>query len=392
MSDWNQEEPGREEPAGGPAPGAAPPAEWTPWSEPGPPSPDVTTPPEPVPDRYGPFPPPGMLAWALALAVLGLGALALRQIEAAFLVGVAGLFVVAQGADTRPQWRFLQDAVGWVPPLAGAMFLGALAWLVGHEGPPSPFRYAAAGFSALGALVSLVLFSGRAADAVARVLLRGSPPGHTARLAARVVLLTLWLALPAWFVFKDSGDELMANPSRLVSRTGLSVGLVGYVVLALAGVGLLVRRGWKESFARLGIAVPGTAATAVVPLGVVALWLFNVGSESLQRQAFPALWASDQRFAEVLARGMGPGTIVLLGLSAGIGEEITLRGALQPRLGIVLTSLLFAVLHVQYSWYGMLSIFGFGLILGLIRRHGSTTSAMAVHALYNMLALAASKP
>jgi len=49
---------------------------------------------------------------------------------------------------------------------------------------------------------------------------------------------------------------------------------------------------------------------------------------------------------------MGPGLMLLLGLSAGIGEEITLRGALQPKLGLALTSLLFAALHVQYSWYG----------------------------------------
>ena len=89
---------------------------------------------------------------------------------------------------------------------------------------------------------------------------------------------------------------------------------------------------------------------------------------------------------------MGPGRMVLLGLSAGVGEEITLRGALQPRLGIVLTSLLFAGLHVQYSWYGIASIFVFGLILGTIRRRSGTTAAIAVHGLYDILALALSRP
>ena len=88
---------------------------------------------------------------------------------------------------------------------------------------------------------------------------------------------------------------------------------------------------------------------------------------------------------------MGPGLMLLLSLSAGIGEEITLRGALQPKLGIALTSLLFATLHVQYSWYGMLSILVFGLILGVIRKHGSTTAAILVHTVYNSLAVASAR-
>ncbi len=392
MSDENQDARDRAEPAPAPAPEpAAPPEPVEPWSEP------LGSAPQPAPWAETrapgtPDPLPGMLAWAVALAVLGIGALLLQQVEAAMLVAVAGLFVVAQGADTDPRWRFLQVAVGWVMPVGGALILGALAYLVVNGGPASPARHAVAAFSALGALASLATLGGGPANALARALFRGTEPGHTLRLTARTILPTAWLALPAWYVFKDSGTTLLSDPTRLVSSTSLSGGLVGYVVLALAAVGLRVRRGWQAAFERLGLRRPGVAELVVVPAGVLALWLFNLGSESLQRAVFPDLWSADQRFAEVLARGMGPGLIVLLGLSAGIGEEITLRGALQPRLGIVLTSLLFAALHVQYSWYGMLSIFGFGLILGTIRRRTSTTAAMAVHALYNMLALAVSKP
>jgi CAAX protease family protein len=64
-----------------------------------------------------------------------------------------------------------------------------------------------------------------------------------------------------------------------------------------------------------------------------------------------------------------------------------MRGALQPRLGLVLTSLLFASLHVQYSWYGMVVIFLLGMVLGTIRRRTSTTAAMAVHVLYDIVAV-----
>jgi membrane protease YdiL (CAAX protease family) len=58
----------------------------------------------------------------------------------------------------------------------------------------------------------------------------------------------------------------------------------------------------------------------------------------------------------------------------------------------VLTSLLFAALHVQYSWYGMLSILAFGLLLGVIRHRSSTTAAILVHTLHNLLAVASAKP
>jgi membrane protease YdiL (CAAX protease family) len=163
-------------------------------------------------------------------------------------------------------------------------------------------------------------------------------------------------------------------------------------VLAFASIGFMVRRDGRGALERLGLTALRPAGWLIVIAGVVALWLFNVGSEALEKSVFPALWASDQAFTAGLASVMGPGLMLLLSLSAGIGEEITLRGALQPKLGIALTSLLFAALHVQYSWYGMLSILVFGLLLGVIRQRGSTTAAILVHTLYNLLAVASAKP
>ena len=148
----------------------------------------------------------------------------------------------------------------------------------------------------------------------------------------------------------------------------------------------------RGSLERLGLTALRPAAWLTILAGIVALWLFNLGSEWIEQRAFPALWASDQAFTAALAGVMGPGLMLLLSLSAGIGEEITLRGALQPKLGIALTSLLFAALHVQYSWYGMLSILVFGLILGVIRKRSSTTAAILVHTLHNLLAVASAKP
>ena len=282
--------------------------------------------------------------------------------------------------------------LAWIPSVVGAVALGALARLLVTDGPLTPLRIGFAVFSGLGALASLATLLPSVADRLVRLLFRGAGPSHTLRLTASVAFAILWVALPAWLAFRDQLAELLQDPGELVSASKLSGGLVGYVVLAFASVGFLVRRDWRGSLERLGLTALRPVDWLTIVAGVLALWLFNTGSEWLEQRAFPALWAGDDAFTAALAGAMGPGLMLLLGLSAGIGEEITLRGALQPKLGIALTSLLFAALHVQYSWYGMLSILVFGLILGVIRKRSSTTAAILVHALYDLLAVAAAKP
>ena len=352
-----------------------------------------------APETFGPLepaaPPPlprAVLHSALAIALLGLAALLLGQVEAALLIAIAALYFVAQAADVHPAMGRVYALLAWIPPVTGAILLGALASLLLTNGPLTPLRIGFAACSGLGALASLATLLPPVADRLVRLLFRGAGPSRTLRLTAGVAFAILWVALPAWLTFRDQLAELLRDPGELVSASRLSGGLVGYVVLAFASVGFMVRRDWRGSLERLGLTALRPADGLTVIAGVVALWLFNVGTEWFERHAFPALWASDQGFTAALAGVMGPGLMLLLGLSAGIGEEITLRGALQPKLGIGLTSLLFAALHVQYSWYGMLSILVFGLILGVIRRRSSTTAAILVHALYDLLAVAASKP
>ena len=346
----------------------------------GPPEPDA---PPPLPRK--------VLHSALALALLGLAALLLGQLEAALLIAIAALFFVAQGADVHPAMGRVYALLAWIPPVTGALVMGALAHLLVTNGPLTPLRIGFAVFSGIGALACFTTLLPSVADRVVRLLFRGTHPNHTLRLTAGIVLAILWVALPAWLVFRDQLADLLRDPGALVSASKLSGGLVGYVVLAFASIGFMVRRDWRGSLERLGLTALRPAVGLTVIAGVVALWLFNLGSEALEQSAFPALWASDQAFIAALAGVMGPGLMLLLSLSAGIGEEITLRGALQPKLGIALTSLLFAALHVQYSWYGMLSILVFGLFLGVIRKRSSTTAAILVHTLYNLFAIAASK-
>ena len=80
------------------------------------------------------------------------------------------------------------------------------------------------------------------------------------------------------------------------------------------------------------------------------------------------------------------------------GEEVMFRGFLfrgwarserSAWPAIVVISILWAVLHVQYDWAGMLQIFIVGLFLGWIRwRSGSTLLTFVLHALFNLEATA----
>ncbi|MFZ2422569.1 MAG: CPBP family intramembrane glutamic endopeptidase, partial [Anaerolineae bacterium] len=73
-----------------------------------------------------------------------------------------------------------------------------------------------------------------------------------------------------------------------------------------------------------------------------------------------------------------------IGLSAGLGEELIFRGALQPRFGLIPTSFLFAVIHVQYGLSpAVVQVFVLGLVLGIIRQRGNLTMSIALHTLYN---------
>jgi uncharacterized protein len=84
---------------------------------------------------------------------------------------------------------------------------------------------------------------------------------------------------------------------------------------------------------------------------------------------------------------------VALILAAPIGEEITFRGFLYrgwartPRMvwpAIIIISVLWAVIHTQYDWFGIFQIFLIGLVLGWVRwRSGSTLLTIVLHAAIN---------
>lgn len=87
-----------------------------------------------------------------------------------------------------------------------------------------------------------------------------------------------------------------------------------------------------------------------------------------------------------MAFAISPIGALVIGVTAGLGEELGVRGVLQPRLGIWLSNLFFTSLHAfQYHWDALLVVFVIGMACGLVRKHTNTTTAAIVHGVYNFV-------
>jgi membrane protease YdiL (CAAX protease family) len=162
---------------------------------------------------------------------------------------------------------------------------------------------------------------------------------------------------------------------------------VPMVLFALVGVGLFIRRDAGNALDRLGLHRP-TWKHLVLAMGTIVLltginYGINLMWEALDPDSYNLLNEVTEHLFGNLTTIAGA---LVLGLSAGISEELLFRGAVQPRLGILLATVLFAVGHLQYGLtVAMLQIFAIGLILGLVRKWTNTTTSIIIHAGYNML-------
>ena len=326
--------------------------------------------------------------WFGVLVVFGIGGLLLGQQELALLVAIAGVIVAAHAADFHPRFSLLYRTVSFaLIGLCGSTLVAMAAYF--RINPPSGI--AGVIVPALSLVSGLLMFATGipvVGMGLSHALFGARGDSHSYRLAARLTLFGFLIAVPGWFAVQPMFERAQ-DMNALFEHLSLGGAVFGYVILALASVGFLVRRDLRSTLDRLGITRLGTRDLLLIALGVPVLFGLNLAGEWGQHHWFPALADSDSRINHALAGALDKRAMIALALTAGIGEEITMRGALQPKLGLVLTSLFFAALHVQYSWYGMGLIFALGMVLGVIRKRSNTTTAMIVHAIYDLLALLA---
>lgn len=215
------------------------------------------------------------------------------------------------------------------------------------------------------------------------------PPVYFALWMFVVVLASNVVTLLAFTLAPDAVGYALTSAGR-ISPVTLALGQLPFLVIALCGVGLGVRRNFRETLARLGYGPVTLPQLGIVALFVVGALLLSFAADTLFAALQPDLYERVGEVSEGLfsPEGLSPISAILfallIGVGAGVGEETLFRGAVQPALGITLTSILFASLHVQYGPSLLLGyIFVLSAGLGLLRKHINTTASFAAHAGYN---------
>lgn len=170
------------------------------------------------------------------------------------------------------------------------------------------------------------------------------------------------------------------------------VGELPFVVIGFLGAGLFVHRDFGQSLQRLGLVRPTWGQLA---LGLAAAGTLYLASDGLERLG---MWLTPDLARQLAQNTQGlfghltdPVSALVVGVAAGVGEEILFRGALQPRLGIVTTAVLFGVVHLNYGVsFSLLSVVMVAVVLSLLRRYANTTTTIVTHATLDVIALGVS--
>ena len=180
------------------------------------------------------------------------------------------------------------------------------------------------------------------------------------------------------------------SKSSGIDSSGVIMQDVLFVLVSIFGVGWLTRRKLKDSLERLGIVKPSMKdiGWAVVYTAMLFLIVMIVGLISLMFNPSSAILdAEGDPTVEILGT-ITIATALLFALGAGVGEEILFRGAMQPRFGIIFTSIIFAAMHIQYlDFVSMGTLFLISVVLGYERKMVNTTAAIITHFLYDLVLL-----
>jgi membrane protease YdiL (CAAX protease family) len=192
-------------------------------------------------------------------------------------------------------------------------------------------------------------------------------------------------------VDRDNLDSVLAglptNGNLLAAATLASTpAMIGLVVL-------LVRIKRHPIREYLALSWPGTRAFILAVIGLaVVLAATDLTSYSLGRPIVPDFMVDACQTAWL------PFLLLALVVLAPLGEETLFRGFLYkgievsrggPVTAIIVSTVIFSVIHVQYDWYGILSVAVMGFYLGVARyRFSSTQLTMVLHAIANAVATA----
>jgi CAAX protease family protein len=296
---------------------------------------------------------------------------------------IVGLYVLANFGERHKTSRLLALIAGAV--LAGLALLIGFAIAVNHVleysmGLESAEKFRSAELLgipvAIAGAVGLLYLWPPVQRAVARVIpLRpGSPVGYL------TVVFGLLLVAQQIGAQVEAGNPLTVGD--LLAQD------IPFLILAFVGVGIFIRRSPGETMARLGLIPPARRRWWLV--AVLGIGVFLVAAYAIESVAGAVAPEQQKKVTDVsnvlFSHFNNPGAIIFLGVLAGVVEETLFRGAMQPRLGLIVTSILFAALHTQYAVsFASLEVFVLGLGLGWLRKQSaSTLPGMITHAGYDI--------
>ncbi|HXI07437.1 MAG: lysostaphin resistance A-like protein [Bradyrhizobium sp.] len=203
------------------------------------------------------------------------------------------------------------------------------------------------------------------------------------------------LAVVAYFVLQQGEFDIAAAIHAV--GAGLTISLSVIMGLpAVAAACWVATRTSRTPFADY-LGLRGTSWKNVA-LGVLALILlvacWDLLSRAMGREITPGF------MGDVLKSAQADGALWLLVLAfcvaAPISEELLARGFLyrgwsESFLGvpgaILLSSLVWTIVHLQYDWFFLAQVFSIGLLFGYLRyRTGSTWLTILLHGLNNLAA------
>ncbi len=209
-------------------------------------------------------------------------------------------------------------------------------------------------------------------------------------------LATSGLALAAFVVYEALQGVVLVLFRSLLESSKFGLAFTA-TTLASAPIGILLllffasrRRGLPVADS-LGLHLP-TARQALVSLALLAV--FNLSYDQLTRLLHRPLVPDFMLTAYRTAHGL-PALYLAVVVAAPVFEELLFRGfllpGLRPALGAVsaalLSSLAFALPHLQYDAVDMSAVFVLGLLFAGVRlKTGSTLLTMSLHAITNLIA------
>lgn len=197
------------------------------------------------------------------------------------------------------------------------------------------------------------------------------------------------LAVLLWFRFSDL-NSLVTTPFDGAMVT-LFILVANPITVGIIALAVRLRPAGQAEY--LALTVPSARNLSVGLIGLVAL--IALGDALLYLGGYPLVTPFQlQSYTTAAAEGWLPALLAGAIVVAPAGEEIVFRGFLfrgwarserTTWAAIVVISLLWSALHVQYDWTGILQIFVIGLFLGWMRwRSGSLLLTLLLHALFNL--------